>query len=162
MALEHGTVQLDGVASELRVHRPARSQEVLGVPELRLDLGVDVHLLEDGLRLSLSLAVGTASHLGKMLASVKNKEEVVGLFLEVLRGLVLDEGVLAAHIGAPVTINVLPEHLADVVLVPKLVALHRLVVTDGNTVLTLNPKAREVLVLGASHGVVGAKGAHLV
>lgn len=141
---------------------PATSKEVLGVPELGLDLSVNIKLLENCLSFILSLAVGESSHICQVLARVKNEEEVVRRIVRVHGGVVLDKGVLTAHIGAPVAIRVLPEHLADAVLIPQLIAGNGFVVADGDTSLTLNPKAGEVLVLGARLNSAGFKSANLV
>ena len=47
---------------ELRVHPFVVSKEVFGVPEHRLNLGLDVELIDDCLTFSLCFAIGPTSH----------------------------------------------------------------------------------------------------
>jgi hypothetical protein len=51
-ALENGSSELSSLWSKLCVHLVSISQEILRVPELRHNFGVDIHLFKSGLALS--------------------------------------------------------------------------------------------------------------
>ena len=50
-ALENSSSKLSSLRSELCVHFVSISQEILRIPELSHDFGVDIHLFKNGLTL---------------------------------------------------------------------------------------------------------------
>jgi len=83
LALEHGSVELDLVGGPLGVHFPAVPKEVLGVPELGLNLGINIHGFKNILAFLLSFAISAAGHWSEVLTSVENEEEIVALAFSV-------------------------------------------------------------------------------
>lgn len=123
MALEHGSVELDLVGGPLGVHFPAVPKEVLGVPELGLNLGINIHGFKDILALLFGFAISAASHWSEVLTGVENEEEVVALAFGVSCRLVLELDGVTLHVRAPISLKLLPEHGADFVLVVESLAL---------------------------------------
>ena len=111
LALEDCSVELNGGRGEGRVHALGTPQEVLRVPVLSLNLGVNVNSLKSGLALCLTLAVSETSHLGKVLTSIHYEEKVVpGSIVRIGSCLVLQDNRLVTHVGAPHIKHVLVEH----------------------------------------------------
>ena len=65
------------------VHFPAVPKEVLSVPELGLNLGINIHSFKHILAFLLRFAIGAASHWSEMLTGVENEEEIKALAFSV-------------------------------------------------------------------------------
>ena len=85
LSLENSTVQLNLTGHELRVHLLAIAQEVLRVPEHGLNLGLHIHVLEDGLTFIFCLAVRFSSGFLETFTSINDEEEIRLLAILVVR-----------------------------------------------------------------------------
>ena len=160
LSLEVLRRELHIIRLPLRVHLPAIAEEVLGVPELRLDSRGDHHGAEGLLALVLFLACGISESL-QVLASIDDENEVIGVASCVVRRRVLDPHnrlltifvgrTRIRHVRAEMSRDLLPEHHANRVLVIEALALDTIPCADDLVVLALEPQAREVLVLLASN-----------
>jgi len=151
LALELLSVKLNRGSLKLGVHLLAVSKEVLRVPEVSLDLRVDVHLLK---KLNTFVTIRAITSilvcpLTQMFTSIKNEHHVVVVTVGVVGRVVLDDErvVGKVHIWAPVVLNLLPEHVGDLVGIDDFLALLGDFVTNRLTVLALEPDTAEVPVL---------------
>ena len=121
---------------KLRVHSFVVPKEVLRVPERRLNLSLDKELINESLTFSLCFAVCLTSHRGEMRTGVEDKEEVVrglvAVIVELGRCLVavvgrkvLNLDCRVPHVRTIHTPDIVPEHLADVLLIINEIAENR-------------------------------------
>ena len=162
MSLEDYAVQLNLVVDKLRVHLLAVSEEILGVPEHRLDGNLDVHVLQNVQTFLLLLAVSRVGRTNKAFASVNHEEKVRTIAIVIGCRWVLQFDVPFASVVGSVMVcagvvrDVLREHEGYVHRIPDRIAGHAGEVVSIDAVFALQPDSAEVLFLVAGNSFGGA------